>query len=256
MVIEVFNRTEYKFILTSKQHSLLEQTIKRQMRADDTVDTPCYSISNIYYDTDDHYLIKHSLSSPNFKEKLRIRAYGNVTLDSIVFLELKKKYNGIVNKRRSKIRLKDAYRLLETKILPKIEPYHNELVLREIQFFLTRYSLKASTMISYDRCAYKTDDFRVTVDQNIRTRTHDLRLEHGRYGDALLKDDIYLLEAKSSNAIPLWFVNELSQLRIYKSSFSKYGKDFVRRYRQIEEREVKKICWTQSLATQQKHRLL
>lgn len=256
MVIEVFNRTEYKFMMTSKQHSLLEQTIKRQMRADDTVDTPCYSISNIYYDTNDHYLIKHSLSSPVFKEKLRIRAYGNVTLDSIVFIELKKKYKGIVNKRRSKIRLKDAYRLLETKILPKIEPYHNELVLREIQFFLTRYSLKASTMISYDRCAYKTDDFRVTIDQNIRTRTHDLRLEHGRYGDKLLEEGVFLLEAKSSNAMPLWFVKELSQLRIYKSSFSKYGKDYIRRNRPIGEREVEQLCLTQSLATQQKHQLL
>jgi len=253
MAIEVFNRVENKYLMTSEQYSLLKQTLQSQMVFDDQGIDPCYTISNIYYDTKDDYLIKHSLSKPNFKEKLRVRAYGQVTLESMVFIELKKKINGIVNKRRSKIRLRDAYHMITTKQLPKLESYHNELVLREILFFLGRYELEASTVISYDRCAYKRDEFRVTVDSNIRTRKENLKLENGCYGDLLLEEDTVLLEAKSASAFPIWFVTLLSQLHIYKTSFSKYGKDYIRRHRKIEEKGVAQLCWTQYLATHQKH---
>ncbi|MBI9012493.1 MAG: polyphosphate polymerase domain-containing protein [Clostridiales bacterium] len=252
MAIEIFNRIENKYLMTSGQYNILKQTLQEQMLLDDQGIDPCYTISNIYYDTKDDYLIKHSLSKPDFKEKLRIRAYGQVTLDSMVFIELKKKINGVVNKRRSKIRLKDAYKMIKTKQLPQLKSYHNELVLREIQFFLGRYDLKASTVISYDRCAYKQDEFRVTSDSNIQTRKDNLRLENGGYGDLLLEEDFVLLEAKSTGAFPIWFVTLLSQLQIYKSSFSKYGKDYIRRHKTIEERGVAQLCWTQYLATHQK----
>ena len=39
------------------------------------------------------------------------------------------------------------------------------------------------------------------------------------------------MEVKVSNAIPDWLVNKLSELKIYKTSFSKYGRayqNFVR----------------------------
>ena len=51
-------------------------------------------------DTPDHRLIRSSLEKPVYKEKLRLRSYGVPQSDTTVFAELKKKYKGIVYKRR------------------------------------------------------------------------------------------------------------------------------------------------------------
>lgn len=59
-----------------------------------------YTICNIYYDTGDWRLICKSLEKPVYKEKLRVRSYGVPTGDDKVFVELKKKYDGMVYKRR------------------------------------------------------------------------------------------------------------------------------------------------------------
>jgi hypothetical protein len=220
MKIEVFNRIEQKFMLTLDQFDCLIPHIKKEMDLDEYIkEKKFYSIQNLYFDTESDYLIKYSLSKPVFKEKLRIRAYGKVNLESYVYIELKKKMDGVVNKRRSQIRLCEAYKFISTKELPEIKEYHNEQVLKEIQQFLNRYSVKASTYIAYDRIAYKKDNFRVTVDYNIRTRKDALRLEYIDNGLNLLEEDIFLLEAKSTLGLPLWFVNTLSELKIYKTFF-------------------------------------
>lgn len=239
MAIEVFNRVEKKFLITKHQYELLKLYLDGYMEIDDYLkDKDTYSINNIYYDTEDEYLIKYSLSKPYFKEKLRIRGYGKVNLESMVYIELKKKIHGIVNKRRSKIRLCEAYKFIATGEMPDEKEYHNTLVLKEIAQFLKRYSLRANTAISYDRIAYRSGDFRVTIDKNIRSRKDNLRLEYGAYGLPLLDEGYMLLEAKAMGGFPIWFVEALSRLKIYQTSFSKYGKDFVRRHYNINERGV------------------
>lgn len=254
MAIEVFNRVEKKFVLNNDQYESIKPVISNMMAYDEHSKETSYLIQNIYYDTDDQFLIKHSLSSPAFKEKLRIRAYGKVNFESYVYIELKKKINGVVNKRRSTIKLSEAYKFIHTKELPDFQDYHNRLVLKEIQQFLYRYNLKPSTYISYERYAFKKDEFRVTLDQNIMTRNYDLRLEYGPYGEELLEKKHYLLEAKSNLGLPLWFTELLSKSKLYKTSFSKYGKDYLRRTRAFEEKGVRG-CLKQSLTIHQKQQL-
>ena len=51
-------------------------------------------VGNIYFDTSDDYLIRTSLSKPDYKEKLRLRAYGRPDENSEAFIEIKKKFKG------------------------------------------------------------------------------------------------------------------------------------------------------------------
>ena len=86
--------------------------------------------------------------------------------------------------------------------------------------------LKPKLFLAYNRISYlsKEDkEFRLTFDKNLRFRTLDLDLNMGDCGKKYFDDDTYILEIKTSNAIPLWFVNVLSELKIYPQSFSKYG---------------------------------
>jgi hypothetical protein len=230
MAIEVFNRNECKFIVDGEIYEKLNKRLQEYMDKDAySRNDDFYTISNIYYDTKDDYLIRNSLSKPKYKEKLRLRSYGVPSEEDNVYLEIKKKFNGIVNKRRTTIKLKEAYEFLNSKEEPELKSYMNKQVIKEIQYILKLYNLEPKLYLAYDRRAMfgKNDKgLRITFDNNIRTRRHDLRLEAGDYGQQLLEEGKFLMEVKVEKNIPLWLAKLLSEYKIYKTSFSKYGKEY------------------------------
>lgn len=264
MAIEVFNRYEKKYMLTGMQYHQIIDAMSSHMVLDRyNEDKEFYQISNIYYDTWDDRLIRTSMDKPVYKEKLRIRSYGVPELSDKVFVEIKKKYNGIVNKRRTSMRLEDAYSYLygDISLESIMEDYRgiNTQVLKEIDYFKNLYGLIPKVYLSYDRRAYfeKDDgDFRVTFDTNITTRREDVRLESGSYGSQLLPPDTYLMEIKISGAVPMWFSKIISGLNIYPTSFSKYGTEYKKyisealQTKKINTRKEKELCLNQYLQLQ------
>ena len=141
MAIEVFNRYEHKYMLNREQFEKIIKILDEHMDMDShNEDHTPYTIANIYFDTPDDYLIRTSLSKPEYKEKLRLRAYGVPDRDSKVFLEIKKKFRGIVNKRRTKLKLAEAYSFVATGKAPEPKDYMNTQVLRELEYFLKIYN--------------------------------------------------------------------------------------------------------------------
>ena len=219
MAETVFNRYEKKYLLSAEQYHFLLDEISNYMEADDF---GLSTICNIYYDTEDSYLIRKSIEKPEYKEKLRLRSYGIPGMESVVYLEIKKKYQKNVNKRRIALTLSQAYDYLEKDIHP---PFDSQ-ILNEIDYMIHRLPLKRKLYLAYDRTAYRMKEgggFRMTVDHNIRSREENMGLECGDQGKLLLRDDRYLLETKVSGATPLWFVRILSEGKIMPVSFSKYG---------------------------------
>lgn len=172
MAKETFNRYEKKYLIDSAQRLELERELARHMSLDPYhVKETTYRILNLYYDTVDHRLIRHSLQKPKYKEKLRIRAYGVPTLDSYVYVEIKKKVKGIVNKRRTRMTLRDAYTMLQTREAPPHDAIHNEQVIYELLILLQQQALRPTTLLAYDRRAYtgiKESDLRITFDTNFK----------------------------------------------------------------------------------------
>ena len=230
MAIEVFNRYEHKYLLDKETYEKVIEVMDKHMELDaHNGNHEPYTIANIYYDTDDDYLIRQSLSKPVYKEKLRLRAYGVPDASSKVFLEIKRKINGIVNKRRTKLTLREAYNFVNSGQEPEEAEYMNKQVLNEIEYFLHMYSLKPKLYLAYDRIAYfekDNPDLRISFDRNIRSRRYDVHLEDGDYGEQLLDDETYVMEVKTSLAKPLWLTNMLTELNIRRRSFSKYGTEF------------------------------
>lgn len=232
MAKEVFNRVEKKYVLSEAKKNNIIAALQDYMDADkyNSAGKP-YTISNIYYDTDDNHLIQSSVSKPLYKEKLRLRGYGIPGAGDMVFLEIKKKYKGVVNKRRTRLELEEAKRFIETREIPQGKSYVNIQVLREIEYFMSRYDLKPKLYLAYDRLAFfdKSDsDFRVSFDTNIRTRRYDLNLDAGDYGERMFDDDTWLMEVKINKNLPLWFARLLSENEVYHNSFSKYGTEYAR----------------------------
>lgn len=229
MAIEVFNRKEIKYFLTANQVQKLIQILPQYMDCDSyNKDGKVYTIKNLYLDTNENLLIQKSIEKPVYKEKLRLRSYGTPLADDVVYLEIKKKFKSMVNKRRTPLLLSEAYEYINNHTIPENTKI-NVQVLREIDFMMERYKLSPKVLISYDRLAYfgkQDSDFRLTLDTNIRTTRDCLKLEEDSSGELLLDKDVWLMEAKAFKAFPLWFVHFLSENKIYSVSFSKYGTEY------------------------------
>ena len=215
----VFERVEKKYLLTREKYNLLLEAMEPYMSIDSYGK---HTIGNVYYDTDTYELISRSIEKPKYKEKFRVRSYGIPKEEDKVFLEIKKKYKGIVYKRRVSMTLKEAEDYLEKGIKPKKEGQ----ILKEIDYFLSFYKPTPKVYLAYDRMAYfgkENKDIRVTFDHNIRSRQCNMSLAEGDYGTPILDEYHYLMEIKVPGAMPLWLSKILSDLEIYPTSFSKYG---------------------------------
>ena len=216
----IFKRTEQKYLLTKKQYDELLEEMKSKFDKDKYFES---NIENIYFDTDDYYLIVTSMDKPKYKEKIRLRSYSVPSLDDNVFFEIKKKYNKIVSKRRVEIKLKDYYDYINKGIIPL---NCNQQIMEELDYSIKRYGLKPKLFLAYDRYSYVAKDnneFRVTFDYNIRSREDNLNLDYGSKGELLFDDEYYIMELKVLDALPMWFINILNKKKIYPVSFSKYG---------------------------------
>lgn len=218
-ITQIFERIEKKYLLNIMQLENFQKQIMPYMVLDQFGN---YSIMNIYYDTDQFDLIRRSLDRPTYKEKLRLRSYGIPNEDSIVFIELKKKYKGVVYKRREEMPLWEAEIFLNQGCFPQKDTQIN----REIAYFLSYYKPIPKEYIAYDRKAYyglENPEIRLTFDFNIRYRNEDLSLKDGDYGNLIMDKDSCLMELKVPGAIPIWLCKIMNELGIYPQTFSKYG---------------------------------
>ena len=227
MATEVMKRHENKYLVDSSTYFKLQDRVSQLTEVDEyNKKSSFYTISNLYYDTDDNNIIRTSVSKPKYKEKLRLRAYGVPKEGDRVYLEIKKKYQGVVNKRRTIFALPEAYEFVTTgSIIPK--EYMNKQVFRELKYFINLYNPTPKLYLAYDRRAYiGENNLRITFDMNIRTRRYDLRLEKGDYGEKLIDGDLWLIEIKVDGVIPLWLTKLLSEYKVYRQGFSKYGTEY------------------------------
>lgn len=234
MAISTFMRKEIKFMLSMEQYEALLVEIHKYMDPDKfCVGGKDYGIYNLYYDTPDDYLIRTSLEKPYYKEKIRLRSYYSpASPGDKVFLEIKKKVGGIVTKRRVTMTLaeSDAYLLQHQKPVD-LNKYIQKQIFAELDVFLSNYPVVPKQYISYQRSAFfgKDDpDFRLTFDRQITERRYDLSLSQPSYGAQIIAPNQRLMEVKIAGAMPLWLSQKLAELKIYKVSFSKYGRAYQR----------------------------
>lgn len=216
----VFSRYELKYLLTPAQKKQMLAAMQPYMKLDSYGRTV---IRNIYFDTPNYRLVRQSPERPVYKEKLRIRSYAQADPFSPVYVELKKKYNGVVYKRRIALSEREAMAWISD----RFPCLRQEQIVREIDYFREYYGeLKPAAFLSYEREAYYAldgSDFRVTFDESILSRQRNMSLCEGVWGTPLLEPGQTLMEIKCCGGIPLWMTAVLSEQRIQKTSYSKYG---------------------------------
>lgn len=225
----IFKRYELKYLLTDQQYAAINEGISSHMIPDPHGHG---RIQSLYYDTPTFLLARRSLDKPLYKEKLRLRSYGIASEDTDIFLEIKKKYDGVTYKRRVGLSYDDSKRFLSSNEIPDSNiNFHNQQITSEIRYFLTCYeNICPAFLLQYERDAFyskELPDFRVTFDENITWRHDNLCLDDGFYGTKILPENTFLMEVKVGAGMPCWFVDLLTQNQIYRTSFSKYGKAYL-----------------------------
>lgn len=240
---DVFKRTEMKYLLSADQRSTIEKAIAQKMVPSEFDES---SISSLYYDTHDFALIERSLDKPLYKEKLRLRVYGLPSPLGPAFVELKKKFDGVVYKRRVSLSLTAARALLEglpyekaCRAFPLVD-HHAHLqsisprslqIGREIEFMIARYGTLAPSLLTRcDRMAYadpEEGELRITFDANLTfaTGVSDLLVAHDTA--PLLDPTHSIMEVKNAGPLPFWLLRALAQAQAYPRSFSKYGHAYM-----------------------------
>lgn len=214
-----FERYEKKYIIDTEKQKQFLDLISEHIKPDAY---PEYEISNIYYDTFNRELIRASIEKPVFKEKLRVRSYGKVKDGDTVFIEMKRKYSGIVYKRRVTAEIGEVNEILN----PDGKYTENKQISGELKRFQEIYKTVPMTYISYKRKAFSglyDDRLRITFDTDITCRNYDLDLRKDSFGTLILPSCEVLMEIKIPGVCPLYLSRALSALQIYPVSFSKYG---------------------------------
>ncbi len=227
MIIQsVFERKEVKYIITKAQRDAMLDAMQGLMEPDQFGLT---TICNIYFDTPSSQLIRESIEKPIYKEKLRLRTYGLPKDNSSAFVELKKKFEGIVYKRREQLPYSTAWDFL----VERKRPENMTQILSEIDWTLDFYPGLAPAMaLFYDRIAYcgcEDKELRMTVDTNLRARTTELDLRNGSVGNSFFDNDKCIVEIKILDAMPLWMAEILDRCEIYPGSYSKYGTAYTKK---------------------------
>ncbi len=227
-----FRRYEKKYLLTRAQFHEIREALALYMTDDEY---GLHTINNIYFDTPDFLMTRYSLTHPKYKEKFRLRSYGKTETDSPVYAEIKKKYKHVVYKRRICVRHCDLHRFFQGETIADADLQTQQ----EISWLLYHWQPFPQVYIGYDRIAcFGTEDrnLRITFDQNLRWRIHDLDLRCGDAGQPIWEEDRIIMEIKFPQSSPLWLASMLSEQGLFPVSCSKVGS-----------------CYTQHLAEKAAH---
>ena len=218
----IFRRYEKKYLIDAQQRQQLMARIARHLKSDEHGRS---TVCSLYLDTPDWLLIRNSIEATTYKEKLRLRSYGTPGPDSRVFLELKKKYRGVVYKRRVALTERQA----EAYLRSGIKPFDSQ-IFRELDYAMRFYrNPKPAVALSYEREAFTVPDvpdLRLTFDSHVRYRTEELNLTAGTAGKEIIPEDTVILEIKTGGAMPLWLSGALDECGIRPASFSKFGEAY------------------------------
>lgn len=228
----VFERHEKKYRLSEETYQKLMEKLYEYMQCDQYGK---HIICSLYFDTDDYLLIRRSIGKPKYKEKMRLRSYGIPTPQSTVFLELKKKLDGITYKRRIPMTFSDAIQYINEGKPPE----ENGQILEEVNWFMNIYKPSPKVLVFYERIALfgiEDNNLRVTFDSDIRWRS-DRLFEMVDDGTPLILPGERIMEIKVNGSFPCWLSRILSELKIYPTSFSKYGTVYRNMFMEKNERE-------------------
>lgn len=227
-------RLEYKYLVCNESLAQLRADLLPFMEIDkhaqDRRDNE-YTVRSLYFDTINLDAYDEKIEGFWARKKLRVRGYNHENADSLVFLEIKRKYVNTVMKNRAPLIYSDLETLLETGdigkyVLNSQGDTRVDLEAKRFMYHLKRRSQRATLLVTYEREAFFcrfNHGLRLTFDKNLRSlplpATSDLfrerSLEHTR-------PNHFILEIKFASGFPRWLQDVIERHNLHRSALSKY----------------------------------
>lgn len=227
-------RLEYKFLVKNEDLDSLRSKIMPFVKLDPFVNGEShsqYTVRSIYFDSSNFDFYHEKIDGIKIRKKLRIRSYDERTDNSLVFLEIKNKYDNFIGKNRAPIEYYNLDKLLKTKSVDTYTLTNNgyaNSVKDSEKFFhhIIRNDLRPTILIVYEREAFfsKFDkELRITFDKNLRY--FDRPQMKSLYKDTDLEyalQNHFVLEIKFNNGYPRWMQDIVQEFQLRRQSVSKY----------------------------------
>lgn len=227
-------RLEYKYLVPKS----LVDAIRADMRPFVEIDQFAekqqakeYTVRSVYYDTPKFDCYSEKIEGLKVRKKFRIRGYNIPDKNSIVFLEIKQKYNNFIDKNRAPLMWNQIDEFLFYPDLDKyIIPFSgNGKEKGDAQRFLYHYysqALRPAVLVIYDREAFfgKFDkSLRFTFDKNLRSTLFpslDMLYKEEQIKYAMPK--YFIFEVKFYTGLPAWIQSIIKRYQLPRMALSKY----------------------------------
>ena len=231
MRIKEYSRFELKYVLTREQQQQLVEALTDYMQPDELGDAyGRYSITSLYYDTQDYRAYWDKVEGHKFRRKVRVRVYGEQTItpETLCFAEIKQRLNKTLQKKRVRLPYSLATALCGAGQSVEAESETERAVIEEIQYLYYTLQLQPACVVSYHRQAFNGSEYdpglRVTFDTNLKGRTHDLTLLSEGHVEShfFVPPEWCIMEVKVNYRVPYWLTELISKHRCTLRRISKY----------------------------------
>lgn len=222
------NRYEFKYLIPPRLVQPTRDFIRPFVLPDRFADSrsgPSYSICSLYFDTADLELCRKTLRGEKNRYKLRIRSYSEEP-DQPVFLEVKRRIDAMVMKRRCRVSRTQALAILGRNSCPVLD-LTSELR-AGLDEFLTLAAAGARPVlrVKYQREAYEArgaEPVRITLDTDLwHAVSPVLDLSHNSSGWCRTPVGGVVLEIKLTERFPSWVAALVRALDLGRLSVPKY----------------------------------
>jgi hypothetical protein len=227
-------RYEYKYYVPNIHFRKLKEVILPFLETDSfAVKTGGeYTVRSIYFDTPDFDLYHTKLEGFKHRYKVRLRGYNNGDEDSLVFMEIKRKYEHPILKNRASATFGDVMNMFRGMPVEKVmegKPAHMTDNARRFFYQIYSHRMKPVVNVIYEREPYHSkfedpdNNFRLTIDKNLRSSPYpdvadlfvDKRIQYALHNH-------FILEIKFNHYMPIWTKPLVAHMNLKRESASKY----------------------------------
>ena len=232
-------RYEYKYFVPMSKLDLLRDMINPFTKLDKYASSrPSkeYTVRSIYFDTPDFECYTTKIAGLKHRNKVRLRGYNEEDGSNIVFMEIKRKYEGPIMKNRAPIRFEDFKKLVRSEGQSVDDLVDNTKKFAEARDNARRFlyniyarKMRPVVVVIYEREPFLSNyydpenNLRITLDKNLRCCPYpaigelfeEKRLQHALRG-------YFILEVKFNKYYPSWMKTIIGTLGLHRESASKY----------------------------------
>ena len=228
-------RLEYKYLVPNSLLDRMRSDMRPYTEIDQFAEQRAsneYTVRSVYYDTPQFDCYDEKMDGLKVRRKIRIRGYDQAEEDSVVFLEIKKKYANFIAKHRAPLlrRNLDALfssRDLEQYIIPLSGTDREKGDAQRFLYHYYRHGLRPAVLVVYEREAFhgKLDpSLRLTFDKNLRGTIFpslDMLYEEKRLEYAMSRH--FIFEVKFfRGALPAWVLSIIERYSLPRMALSKF----------------------------------